>query len=472
MSRMCAALDDLADRPEQSSSESVPEAWPIASDPGGRGRPRWTSLVAAGLVVVAVVAGIALTRRGTPEAVGNHIDAPPDTYQLRLDDARLDVDELTVATGTDEALWRIDGGGWLRLFVRYGTSNVSFGVPTETDLPGTVWLTNVSVGQARTVEARWARPDGDLWFLTEYLASSDDTGRVLGWLGELASGPDGAAAASELLDERSDVAGPVPIRYRSWSIDDHEVTLTVVDNGDASGTANLLAQAAAPPTPTTVRGHDALSFPMNDGGTAIAWDVSPGRWASMRIPADLHDRQDELLAALRPTWAPPATGEQQAYRVIDAGLSHDGRGVVVAAGADQGVQSGHGVYRRGLIGVVQDVGGSTSSVGLLSSSDVEIAASVTYRDPEAPDGSGYASVEGTVHTADGEVVFRPDRSPPGGALSGRPVVVAGGPDSPLLQSKVPIGTILRPARSNDSGRYIVELEGDLADGPVTIIIPG
>lgn len=143
---------------------------------------------------------------------------------------------------------------------------------------------------------------------------------------------------------------------------------------------------------------------------------------------------------------------ERSYDVVEATLSQ-GRGAAsVDVGSDDGLQPGVGVYGDGLMGVVDEVRATSSTVRLLGSDDVAVRATVTYTDALGGDhDSGFSTIEGTVRTIDDMVVFTADEALPDDLatrLAGAAVGVAGGPGS-LLQAKVPIGTIDRPTSPDD-----------------------
>ena len=168
-----------------------------------------------------------------------------------------------------------------------------------------------------------------------------------------------------------------------------------------------------------------------------------------------------------PTAEPSA---EPSYDVVNAVLLvSDGR-VTINAGASDGVIRGAGVYRDGLIGVIDDVDDAKSTIRMFDSSDLRVPAAVTYEDLDAVDRSGFSTITGHVTASVDGVVFVPDaagRDPD--ALVSQDVVVAGGPGS-RLQAKTPIGRIERSTTVDGQIVWLLEAQEPVGEGRVTIVI--
>lgn len=185
------------------------------------------------------------------------------------------------------------------------------------------------------------------------------------------------------------------------------------------------------------------------------------------VSATLTNRNDDVASAT--TIEPPA---DRAYRVLEAHLAISQNEATLDVGSQHGVQPGVGVYREGLIGVVDETQAASSTVRLLGAAGLEIRAAVTYPDAIAEDRSGFSTIEGTVRTTTrGQVVFTPDESLPNEEelVVGEIVAVAGGPGT-LLQGKTEIGIIARPITTDGSTSYLVRLSGTRTDGEVLIFL--
>lgn len=488
--RMNAALDQLA-RLVDAERTSWPDHEVVPVEPAGRHvgeRSRRRSVAAmAAAVLVLVVGAVALLGTGRSTELRSQVgpNAPGDveTYDLDLPDVNMTEDEILMSTTTDVVLWQLDDGSWLELSRREGAASAlradRGNQPVAASLPGEVFLP-VQPGEVpSTLEVRWAREDGDAWFLRQFLAPDDDIDRLIGWLAEIEPTIDGGPTAT--IAGWIDGAGRVESRTRTWSVSPEaagpgdEVTLEVIDAG-ASRRSNLLAIATDPPTPIDVAGTvgvrlesfaDDAAMPGGSQPVVVQWAVREARTATLWIPARLADREEEILGALRPVGA-MVPDDDSAYRVVDAEMTIDAGedgNAIISAGAEDGIKPGHGVYDGGLVGVVVWVRMGESEVRLLDDPESVVAAWI----PPDEDGSGI-TLDGTVRSARGEVVFTSDVPVPDGVdLTGRAVVIGGDPHS-RLQFKVPIGTITTEA-DGLTPAWSVALAGSLDDGPVTIIVP-
>lgn len=190
-------------------------------------------------------------------------------------------------------------------------------------------------------------------------------------------------------------------------------------------------------------------------------------WRSMSGPAATSSEDGVAAATTTESWE-----SERPYTIVPANLSRSGGKAMLDVGAEQGLVQGVGVYSGGLIGVVDEVGPTESSVRLLGSDDVAVRAYLTTLDPLGGDaGSGVSWREGTVRTIDGRVILTLDEPLPdelSERLIGAEVAVAGGTGG-LLHPKTPIGTIEGRVQ-DDPSSFIVQLvdEGDFG---VTVILP-